>query len=60
MCVCVRACAQVCVCSYVCCSVGADGCVPLTMLVDVCQLSFAYVWMLTDFRDTFLVVKPGE
>ena len=31
MCVCV------CVCVCVCCFVGADGCIPLTMLVDACQ-----------------------
>ena len=40
----VRACARtqflcvcVCVCVCVCCFVGADVCIPLTMLVDVCQ-----------------------
>ena len=30
-------CAQVCVCAFGCCFVGANGCIPLTMLVDVCQ-----------------------
>ena len=30
-------CAQVCVCAFGCCFVGANGYIPLTMLVDVCQ-----------------------
>ena len=36
-CRCVCACAQMCVCAFGCCLVGANGCIPLTMLVDVCQ-----------------------
>ena len=35
--VCMCACTQVCVCAFGCCFVGANGCIPLTMLVDVCQ-----------------------
>ena len=27
----------VCVCAFGCCFVGANGCIPLTMLVGVCQ-----------------------
>ena len=30
-------CAQVCGCGCGCCTGGADGCIPLTMHVDVCQ-----------------------
>ena len=47
VCVCVRARAQVCVCVWacarrcvymrVCCSGDANGCIPLTMLVGLCQ-----------------------
>ena len=45
MCACLRAragvcmcvCAQVCACAFGCCFVGANECMPLTMLVDVCQ-----------------------
>ena len=49
------------ICASVCCFGNVDGCIPLTMLVDVCQLSsFAHVWMFTAFRETFLVVKLGE
>ena len=45
------------ICACVCVVVvgGADGCIPLMSV-----LSFAYVRMLTAFRDTFLVVKLGE
>ena len=35
--VCTCMCVQVCVCVFGCCFVGANGRVPLTMLVDVCQ-----------------------
>ena len=35
--VCMCVCAQVCVCAFGCCFVGAKGCMPLTMLVDVCH-----------------------
>ena len=56
--VCVRSCvwgggasAQVCVCACVCCVGGTDGCIPLTMLVDVCRCPpFPYVCMLTAFE----------
>ena len=63
VCVCARAgvcmcmCAQVCVYEFGCCFVGANGCIPLTMLVDVCQcmLLFAYVRMLTAFETLSLL-----
>ena len=48
---------------YVCCFGGADGCIPLTMLVDACQCCHLLMfinYMLTTFRATFLVVKLGE
>ena len=35
--VCMCVCMQVCVCAFGCCFVGANGWIPLTMLVDVCQ-----------------------
>ena len=35
--VCMCVCAQVCVRAFGCCFVGANGCIPLTMLVDECQ-----------------------
>ena len=35
--ICSCVCAQVCVCAFGCCFVGTNGCIPLTMLVDVCQ-----------------------
>ena len=35
--ICSCMCAQVCVCAFGCCFVGANGCIPLTMLVDICQ-----------------------
>ena len=34
--VCMCVCAQVYVCAFGCCFVGANGCIPLTMQVDVC------------------------
>ena len=37
VCACVRARACVCVCVCVVVVVGADGCIPLSMLVDICQ-----------------------
>ena len=52
MCVCVC----VCVCVSVCCSDDADGCIPLTMLVDSCpncRLLMFIIFMVTAFRDTF-------
>ena len=52
MCVgaCVRVRAEVCGCTHVCCFVGADGCIPLTMLADVYQCCLLkYVCMLTAF-----------
>ena len=50
------------VCMCVCVVlVGADGCIPLTMLADVCQCCLLkHVYMLTAFQDTFLVIKLGE
>ena len=53
----VRMCEQVCVCAFGCCFVGANGCIPLTMLVDVCQcmLLFAYVRILTAFETLSLL-----
>ena len=33
--VCMCVCTQVCVCAFGCCFVGANGCMPLSMLVDV-------------------------
>ena len=53
-----------CVCAgvYVCCFGGADGFIPLTMLVDACQCCHLLMfinYMLTTFRDLFLV-KLGE
>ena len=35
--VCLHVLACVCICAFGCCFVGANGCIPLTMLVDVCQ-----------------------
>ena len=43
-------CAQVCGCRCGCCFGGADGCIPLTMHVDMSVLLFAYVCMLTAFE----------
>ena len=37
VCVCVSVRARAGVCACVCCFVGADGCIPLTILVDVYQ-----------------------
>ena len=39
LCMCAGVCVhvQVCVCVCVCCFGGADWCIPLTMLVGVCQ-----------------------
>ena len=61
--VCVRAhlyvnvcvCAQVCGCGCGCCCGDANGCIPLTLLVGVCECC-----TLTFFRDSFFAVKRGE
>ena len=51
MCVCVCACVCVCVCvhmdTHVCVVVGggADGCIPLTMLVDVRQCCLLIIFV---------------
>ena len=52
VCVCVRACAGVCMCvsAQVCacafgCFAGANGCIPLTMLVDVCQCCCLFMFV---------------
>ena len=60
VCVCMHLHAGVCMCVCVV-LVGADGCIPLTMLADVCQCCLLkHVCMLTAFQDTFLVIKLGE
>ena len=51
----------VCVCVYacVCCLVGADGCISLTMLVDVCHYCRLFMFVcLLPFE--ILVVKLDE
>ena len=49
-------CAQVCGCRCGHCLGGADGCIFLTMLVDVLSvLLFAYVCMLTAFETLSLL-----
>ena len=54
-------CAQVCGCGCGCCFGGADGCIALTMLVDVCQCCCLLMFVCLPLsRDTFLVVKLGE
>ena len=51
-------CAQVCVCAFgPCCFVGANGCIPLTMLADMSVLLFAYVCMLTAFETMISLFK---
>ena len=39
--------------------VGVDWCIPVIMLVDVCQCRHLLLSMITVFEDTFLV-KIGE
>ena len=68
VCVCVRAhaCVHVCMCVHSCvyvhlCVFGADRCIPLTLLVDVCQCRCLLMFVcLLPLRDTFLAVKLGE
>ena len=59
----VHVCVQVygCVCVCVCCFGGADGCIALTMLVDVCQCCCLLMFVCLPLsRDIFLLVKLGE
>ena len=44
----------------VCCFGGADVCIPLIMLVDVCQCCCLLMFVYLPLLDTFLVVKLGE
>ena len=66
VCVCVRArtrrCVyvQVCVQVCVCCFGGAEGCIPLIMLVMYVSTVVFLCLYAYRFRDTFLVVKLGE
>ena len=65
VCVCVCVCVHVCVCTQMrgcenVCLGGADGCIPLTMLIGVCQCCCLLCLHAYHFRDTFLVVKLGE
>ena len=63
MCVCVNECVNECVACMsryvqVCCFGGADGCLPVTMLVDECQCGLLMFICLPLFER--LVVKLGE
>ena len=51
VCVCVCVCRCICVCVFLWC---------VWVYTSTSVLSFAYVCMLTAFRDTFLVVKLGK
>ena len=63
-------CADMCICAHVHagmsmwvggwgCFGGADGCILLTMFVDVCQCCCLCLYAYC-FQDTFLAVKLGE
>ena len=54
VCVCVVLVVQmgVCVCACVCCFGGADGCIPLTMLVDICPCSRLLIFVCLPLFDT--------
>ena len=52
-------CTHVCVCACVCCVGGADGCIPLNMLVDVCQCCCLLMFICLPLFET-LVVRLGE
>ena len=74
VCVCVRARARACVYACVCtrrcvcacvCFVGADGCIPLSMLIDVCQCCCLLLFICLPPFDTLsllqnLVTKDSE
>ena len=60
VCVCARVCAQVCVCAFGCYFVGANGCIPLTMLVDVCQCCCLLMFVCLPLSRHFPFVKLGE
>ena len=57
-CVCVRARGRaVYVCACVCCFVGADGCIPLIMLVDVCQYRRLLMFVCLPLFETRFLLK---
>ena len=49
-----------CVCAFGCCFVGANGCVPLTMLVDVCQCCCLLMFVCLPFLRHFPCCKNLE